>query len=70
MNEANEKPSKVRWLASCLLLLPLCGCATVLPHTADAIAPAGATLDDLWLGLGADVEMWVEQIGWLLAFFI
>lgn len=40
-----------------LVCLGCVGCATALPQTAEAIAPA--TFDDLWLGLLADLEwMW------------
>lgn len=41
-----------------LALLLLGGCAQMMPNTAAAIAPA--TLNDLFVGLGADVEQLVS----------
>jgi len=46
------------------LALLLCGgCAQMMPNTAAAIAPA--TLNDLFVGLGADVE---QLVSFLLMF--
>lgn len=51
-------------------LLLLVGCAYVFPNTARMIQPAGASLDDLGLGIVADIEMWIQQVtGWIAFFF-
>jgi PBP1b-binding outer membrane lipoprotein LpoB len=44
--------------AVALLALSCAGCATVLPNTAQAIAPADFT--DVGLALAADIEQWVQ----------
>lgn len=48
----------LRRVAGVLALLPCAGCATVLPNTAAAIAPA--TFTDVAVGLTADVEMLLQ----------
>lgn len=51
-------------------LLLMVGCAYVFPNTAEMIYPEGASLDDLGLGIVADIEMWIEQVvGWVAFFF-
>jgi len=52
-------------LVLCFLLV---GCASILPSTAAAIAPEGATLEEAGLGLMADVELWIETVGGWIAF--
>jgi hypothetical protein len=47
-------------LAGCALLLLLGGCAELMPNTAAAIAPA--TIPDMLVGLGADIESIVSYL--------
>ena len=48
-----------------ILALLLCGgCASMLPNTAEAIAPA--TIPDMMIGLGADVENLLSYLMLLL----
>lgn len=44
----------------------LMSCSFLFPHTELAIAPEGATLDELGIALMADIERWIESLLWLL----
>lgn len=64
MERRRKRPHLLLVTVACSVLT---GCATVLPNTARAIEPQGATLDDVGLALIADVEMLLEQLGWIWA---
>lgn len=51
-------------LVALLAVLPLAGCATIFPSTSAAIAPT--SMEEMGMGLAADIEMWFEQILMLL----
>lgn len=45
-----------------LAVLPIAaGCAVVLPHTSEAIAPAN--WEDVWLSFMADIQQWLILLG-------
>ena len=75
MAELTTSATKGKKVKAASRLLPLVGalpllvgCAYAFPNTAEMIYPKGASLDDLGLGLLADIEMWVEQVGGWIAF--
>lgn len=48
-----------------LLVLVLClfsACSMMFPHTELAIAPKGATLDELGIAILADIERWIDSL--------
>lgn len=47
-----------------LVALLLMSCSTIMPNTAEAIAPN--TFSDLALGIAADVESWISYLSLLL----
>jgi hypothetical protein len=52
--------------ALALSALVLSSCSMMFPHTELAIAPEGATLDELGIGLLADGERWIDAMLWLM----
>ena len=53
------------WLVLLMLIVVmLSGCSTIMPNTAEAIAPN--TFSDLTLGIAADVESWISYLSLLL----
>lgn len=51
--------------AAVLACLAISSCSALFPHTELAIAPEGATLDELGIALLADFERWVDTLLWI-----
>jgi len=57
-----EQPSKGRGAVALLALGLLASCSMMFPHTELAIAPEGATLDELGIAIIADIERWIDSL--------
>lgn len=60
--------SRARFFGAVFGMVVLLSCSMVMPNTAQAVAPQGATVEEAGLGLLADIQMWFEIVGGWAAF--
>lgn len=65
MSDRGDNKNRSGLLLAVVACAALTSCSMMFPHTELAIAPEGATLDELGIGIVADVERWITSILWL-----
>jgi len=66
VTDAERNSTRARSLALLLVVCLFSACSMMFPHTELAIAPKGATLNELGIAIIADIERWFTSLLFIL----